>query len=236
MQSVYDYLKERNYPGRGILVGMSDDGKKVFSAYFIMGRSENSRNRVFLLDGDRLYTEAFDPSKMEDPSLIIYNCTCRLGNKFLVSNGDQTDTLYDTVLAGGSFDEGMKKRRYEPDFPNFTPRIAAMIKTSDGLGYSLGICRADEDGTKQPGDVRCFFEYPSTAGKGHLIHTYRGEEDGRLLPFVGEPIEVCFDDITAQKLWESLDEQNRVALALTTFDVLTGESEHVIINRHTQGE
>ncbi len=210
MQTLNGYLSDKDYPGRGIFIGHVGD--TTISAYFIMGRSVNSRNRVFLLEGDTLRTEAFDPSLLADPSLIIYNCTKTLGNLDIITNGDHTDTVYDFLSRGESFEGGMYSRRYEPDPPNFTPRIAGIATAEDSF---FGICRGDESGDN-PGDVRCFFSYAKNNCKGNIIHTYRGEENGVLQPFVGEPVALSIEetdiDSFTEMLWSSLNVDNRVSL------------------------
>ncbi len=231
METLQNYLRPKCYPGRGIYVGKTDKNT-VLTAYFIMGRSPNSQNRVFVLEDDFLKTKAFDESKVKDPSLIIYNCSRVFGELDIITNGDQTDTIFDMLNVGGTFEEALITRRYEPDPPNFTPRISALVNHK---GSKLGICRGDESGDN-PGDVRCFFEYPHKDGFGHIIHTYRGEEDGVLLPYIGEPTEVTvsFDNIEnfANNLWESLDKDNRVSLFVRTRDLTTGESKTKIINKN----
>ncbi len=230
MQTLYNYLAEKSYPGRGIFVGKAAD--TTVSAYFIMGRSENSQNRIFCMDGTTLRTEAFDPAKVADPSLIIYNCSRVFNNTDIITNGDHTDTVYDFLQDGSTFEQGMHSRRYEPDGPNYTPRIAAVIN-ADCVSY--GICRGDESGD-DPGDVRMFFCCPKKDGVGRIIHTYRGETDGVLQPYVGEPSELILDytniDTFTEKLWESLDNDNRVSLFVRYRNDTTGTEETRIVNRN----
>ena len=229
-----DYLAKRSYPGRGILLGRSADGCKAVIAYFIMGRSENSRNRVFTLKDNGIVTEAADPSKMTDPSLIIYAPVRTLGNYTIVTNGDQTDTVFDALQGGGTFEAALRTRTFEPDAPNYTPRISGLLNVAGGaMDYRLSILRSD-DGDPH-GTQRFFFEYDGGRfGEGHLIHTYQG--DGDPLPsFAGEPVRVgthCADiDPFAAALWNALDMQNRVSLFVRTVDLLDGHTETRIMNQ-----
>ncbi len=228
MQTAIKYLADKDYPGRGIFIGHFGD--TTVCAYFIMGRSENSRNRVFRMKDDVLYTEAFDPSKLADPSLIIYNCTKSIDNLDIISNGDHTDTIYDFLHKGESFEEAMYSRCYEPDPPNYTPRIAG-IACDDKSNFA--ICRGDERG-ENPGDVRCFYSYAKQDCKGHIIHTYRGEQDGVLLPFIGEPVEILIEDegidSFTDKIWNSLNNDNRVSLFVRYRNGKTGDTETKIVN------
>ncbi len=230
METVFDYLAQKSYPGRGILVGKLGDN--VVCAYFIMGRSANSQNRIFVLEDEMLRTKAFDESKVADPSLIIYNCSRIFNELDIITNGDQTDTIFDILNIGGTFEDALKTRRYEPDPPNFTPRISALVNHK---GSKMGICRGDESG-EQPGDIRCFFEYPHKNGFAHLIHTYRGEVDGVLLPYVGEPVELpitqCDIESFADKMWQSLDENNRVSLYVRYRNLIDGKTQTKIINKN----
>ena len=232
---ICDILAGNRYPGRGILLGRSADGLRAVAAYFIMGRSENSRNRVFTPRDGGIVTEAADPSKMTDPSLIIY-APVRVPDPqtLIVTNGDQTDTIYDALEAGGTFDSALRTRTFEPDAPNFTPRISGLL-TVDGQGmrYKLAILKSgdgDPDGAQ-----RFFYEYDNPkAGEGHLIHTY--QEDSNPLPsFEGEPVRVAFGcagiDAFAASLWSALDLQNKVSLFVRTIDLNTGDTETRIINQ-----
>lgn len=225
-------LRGNPYPGRGIVLGRSPDGEKAVIAYFIMGRSENSRNRVFVETPDGIRTQAFDPSKMTDPSLIIYAPVRVFGSATVVTNGDQTDTIREGLAAGQSFAEALRRRTFEPDKPNYTPRISGLVD-KDG-GYTLSILKsADGD----PASCRrYFFEYGDPlAGQGHYIHTYMG--DGDPLPsFEGEPEQVSIPcggaSQLAELMWESLNEENKVSLFVRYIDLATGTWESVIKNKH----
>ena len=226
-------LRGNPYPGRGIVLGRSPDGNKAVIAYFIMGRSENSRNRVFVETPDGIRTQAHDPSKMTDPSLIIYAPVRVFGSATVVTNGDQTDTIREGLAAGRSFAEALRKRTFEPDRPNYTPRISGLVD-KDG-GYTLSILKsADGD----PASCRrYFFEYGDPlAGQGHYIHTYMG--DGDPLPsFEGEPEQVSIPCATAGELadlvWDSLNGDNKVSLFVRYIDLATGTWESVIKNKHS---
>ena len=223
------------YPGRGIIIGKSQDGKKAVLAYFIMGRSVNSRNRVFVEDHGGIRTEAFDPSKMEDPSLIIYWPVRQTDNKLIVTNGDQTDTIYDFIRNGASFIKALRTRAFEPDAPNFTPRISAMATFAEGdFSLDMGILRAgDNQGASCD---RVFWEYERLApGVGKFLHTYLS--DGSPIPsFVGDPEAVAVGNGSAKaiadELWAGLNADNRVSLWVMTRDLTTGETDAVIINRN----
>ena len=222
-----------SYVGRGIVIGKTPDGKKACSAYFIMGRSRNSRNRVFEeRDGD-LYTKAFDESKVEDPSLIIYAAIRKIFNRLVVTNGDQTDTICDGIRSGKSFSEALSSREFEPDSPNFTPRISGILSFyNSNFNYEMSILKsADENGTACS---RYTFSYPSIAGVGHFIHTYIG--DGNPLPtFMGEPERVqMYDDIDefTDILWNALDSENKISLYVRYTDLETGEEENRLINKN----
>ena len=232
--NIYDELKANAYPGRGIVIGKSADGKKAVTAYFIMGRSVNSRNRVFVEDGAGIRTQAFDPSKLEDPHLIIYAPVRVLGNKTIVTNGDQTDTIYDLMNQQMTFEQALRTREFEDDAPNYTPRISGIIKVSDGdFNYALSILKsADGD----PSSCRRYtFSYNNArAGEGHFIHTYQG--DGNPLPsFEGEPKQVEISDNIdefTEKLWESLNEENKVSLFVRFINLETEETDTRIINKN----
>ena len=226
--SIAEKLKNNTYPGRGIILGITPDGTKKVSAYFIMGRSTNSRNRVFSEEVDGISTEAFDPSLLEDPSLIIYHPVRELGDDLVVTNGDQTDTIVDTMKNGGTFEEALRTREFEPDGPNWTPRISG-IQTKDG-SYKLSILKSvDLEGSAC---VRQFFEYPAVPGLGHFIHTY--VTDGNPIPtFQGEPerVDIVDDlDTYAGMLWTNLNRDNRVSLFVRFTDIESGEYEQLIIN------
>ena len=225
-------LQSNPYPGRGIVLGRSADDTKAVIAYFIMGRSENSRNRVFVETPDGIRTQAFDPSKMTDPSLIIYNPVRVFGASTIVTNGDQTDTIREGLAAGKTFSQALHTRTFEPDEPNYTPRISGLVK-KDG-DYVLSILKsADGD----PASCRRYFyayEKP-LAGQGHFIHTYTG--DGNPLPsFEGEPEQITITSETpeefAQLIWNSLNEENKVSLFVRYIDIMTGNWETVILNKH----
>ncbi len=227
-------LSENSYPGRGIIIGKSKDGSKAVTAYFIMGRSENSRNRVFVEEGEGIRTEAFDPAKLEDPSLIIYAPVRVLGNMTIVTNGDQTDTVYDLMKEGKTFEESLRTREFEPDAPNYTPRISGIMNIEDGnYDYAMSILKSNNG---NPDDCnRYTFTYTNPIpGEGRFIHTYMG--DGNPLPsFEGEP-ELCdipdnideFVDI----LWNNLNADNKVSLFVRYIDIASGKYETRIINKN----
>ena len=233
MIDMTEYLQNNPYPGRGIMIGRSADNKSAVIAYFIMGRSENSRNRVFEETDDGIRTKAFDESKMTDPSLIIYHPVRRMENGLtIVTNGDQTDTIRDNILAGHCYRHALNTRTFEPDGPNYTPRISGVVKPNGS--YDLSILKSLD------GDPACacryFYEYDAPkAGVGHFIHTY--ESDGSPLPsFEGEPRRVSVTapdaETLAEELWLALNEDNRVSLFVRYIDLETGEDETSIINKH----
>lgn len=221
-------LCTNKYPGRGIIIGETPDGENAVIAYFIMGRSVNSRNRIFEIDGEGIKTKAYDESKMVDPSLIIYSPVRVLGDKLVVTNGDQTDTVYDFLKDGKSFEEALRTREYEPDEPNFTPRISGMVDLSNGFSYKLSILKYNNGNCQ-----RNFYEYEKgVAGKGHLIHTYK--TDGNPIPtYEGEPREIelnnDFEKFT-DDLWQSLDKDNRVSLFVRYINLKDKTSKTKIIN------
>ena len=229
-----ELLSSNSYPGRGILLGRSADNKKAVMAYFIMGRSVNSRNRIFAETEDGIRTRAFDESKMTDPSLIIYHPVRTVGDTTIVANGDQSDTIRDGLLSGEVFAQSLRKRTFEPDAPNYTPRISGILH-GDG-SYALSILKsADGD----PASCRRqFFGYESPlAGQAHFIHTYQC--DGDPLPaFEGEPRQVAISapdaETLAQEMWKNLNEDNKVSLFVRYIDLQTRESETVIINKHQE--
>ncbi len=232
MFDLYQLLQENAYPGRGIVMGRSADGKKLMVAYFIMGRSENSRNRIFVSTEDGIRTEAHDPAKMVDPSLIIYHPVRRVGQRLVVTNGDQTDTIRDALIQGGSFDAALETRCFEPDAPNFTPRISAMAMLDGTPRYDMSILKsADASGSACN---RFTFRYAALPGVGHFLHTYAC--DGSPIPsFTGEPEPVAMTDSLdelAQKIWGSLNEQNKVSLYVSETDLAAGVSAERIINKH----
>lgn len=221
-------VKGNAYPGRGIAVGMSEKGE-IYLVYFIMGRSENSRNRVLVIQDDTLMTRPFDESKVKDPSLIIYNAMRRVGDRIVLTNGDQTDTAAEALLAGGDFFAALGTRTYEPDAPNYTPRISAMIDLAKGA-YSMSILRRTSSGECEKGE----YVYPFEKGVGRLIHTYEG--DGNPLPsFVGAPREIAvtgdLDDF-ATALWDALDEDNKIALFARSIHPISGEIETRLFNKN----
>lgn len=234
MLSLTQELKENAYPGRGIVIGRSADGKKAVSAYFIMGRSSNSRNRIFVTEGEGIRTQAFDPSKLEDPSLIIYAPVRVLGNKTIVTNGDQTDTIYDGMKGGLTFEQSLRSREFEPDGPNYTPRISGVMEMESGkYGYSMSILKSNNGNPDGCNRYTYSYENPA-AGEGHFIHTYM--HDGNPLPsFEGEPklVEVKGDieELTRQ-IWESLNEENKVSLFVRFIDMETGVYETRIVNKN----
>lgn len=234
LRKLSDILSENTYPGRGIVIGKSEDGKKAVILYFIMGRSENSRNRVFTEKDGGIITEAHDPSKMVDPSLIIYAPVRVLGDTTIVTNGDQTDTVYDFVKEGKTFEEALRTRTFEPDAPNFTPRVSGIVERKNGdFEYKMSIlksCFGDESSVE-----RFFFEYVQPkAGQGRFIHTYKC--DGNPIPsFEGEPEAVILsgsiDDMT-KEAWGNLNADNKVSLFVRTIDLASGEVDTRIINKH----
>ena len=233
---LYALLRENAYPGRGIVLGLAPSGKKALIAYFIMGRSANSRNRIFdpLPELDGICTKAADPAKLEDPSLIIYNPVRTWGDVTIATNGDQTDTVYDFLAAGGSFEDALRTRTFEPDGPNWTPRISGVVEVSGGeCAYKLSILKsADGNGESCR---RYFFEYPQpVTGEGHFIHTYKC--DGSPIPsFEGEPERVSVPEEAedfAVDIWSALNEDNKVSLFVRAIDLATQETEDVIINKY----
>lgn len=231
---IYEELRENPYPGRGIVIGKSADGKNAVTAYFIMGRSSNSRNRVFVEDGDGIRTQAFDPSKMEDPHLIIYAPVRVLGNKTIVTNGDQTDTIYDLMNQQMTFEQSLRTREFEDDAPNFTPRISGIIKTGDGdFNYAMSILKSDNGNPASC--LRYTFSYNApAAGEGRFIHTYK--EEGEPLPsFEGEPKRVAIpndiDEFT-NGLWSALNEDNKVSLFVRFIDLESGNTKTRIVNKN----
>lgn len=231
MQKLTEYLAANAYPGRGIYLGKSEDGLSAVIAYFIMGRSANSRNRVFETTADGIRTKAFDESKLEDPSLIIYHPVRQLGDVTIVTNGDQTDTIRDALLQGEALEDALRTRTFEPDGPHFTPRISGLVEPGHDR-VRLSILKA------ACGDGRCtqreFFEYTGLpAGTGRIIHTYRG--DGNPLPsFEGEPAAVSApDDLDALTgaVWDALNEENKISLYTAFVDLATGETTSRVVNK-----
>ena len=227
-------LRANSYPGRGIVIGKSADGQYAVTAYFIMGRSENSRNRIFVEEGGGIRTQAFDPSRMTDPSLIIYAPVRVLGDQTIVTNGDQTDTVYEGLKQGLTFEKSLRSREFEPDAPNYTPRISGLMSLSEGnYSYQMSILKSDE------GDPECCCRYTFSydhpkAGQGHFIHTY--DSDGDPLPsFSGEPAKVDIQgdiDSFTQLVWDNLDPDNKVSLFVRFIDIATGMPQTRIVNKH----
>lgn len=233
-KDIYAELKNNVYPGRGIIIGKSENGKNAVTAYFIMGRSENSRNRVFVEDGEGIKTQAFDPSKLTDPHLIIYSPVRVLGNKTIVTNGDQTDTIYELMNTQQTFEQSLRTREFEDDAPNFTPRISGIIKVDDGkFNYAMSILKSANGNPDSCSRFTFSYNNPLN-GEGHFIHTYMG--DGNPLPsFEGEPELISIpDDINefADKLWDNLNNENKVSLFVRYIDLETGNYTSKIINKN----
>ncbi len=234
MLSLANELKENSYPGRGIVIGKSPNGKFAVTAYFIMGRSENSRNRIFVTDGEGIRTEAFDPSKLVDPSLIIYAPVRVLGSSTIVTNGDQTDTVYELMSQNKTFEQALRTRTFEPDAPNYTPRISGIMHIENGTyHYAMSILKSNHGNPDSCS--RYTFDYSNpAAGEGHFIHTYQC--DGSPLPsFEGEPKPVSMmDDINAftDMLWENLNEDNKVSLFVRYINIEDGTYETRIVNKN----
>ena len=234
MVNLREELSGNSYPGRGIIVGTSADGKKAVTAYFIMGRSSNSRNRVFVTEGEGIRTEAFDPAKLEDPSLIIYAPVRVLGNSTIVTNGDQTDTIFDGMKAGKTFEESLRVREFEPDAPNYTPRISAVMNIENGnYDFAMSILKSDDGDPSACNRFTYSYSNPK-AGVGRFIHTYM--EDGNPLPsYRGEPTLVEIDgdiDEFTDLVWDSLNADNKVSLFVRFIDIATGETETKIVNKN----
>ena len=233
IKSMKDRIDGNPYVGRGIVIGKSSDGQKAATAYFIMGRSANSRNRVFTVKNGEVFTEPFDASKVEDPSLIIYAALRKFENTLIVTNGDQTDTVYDGIVTGKSFSESLESREFEPDAPNFTPRISGMLTFGENdFKYEMSILKSlDEKGSDC---ARYTFSYPSKAGLGHFIHTY--VTDGNPIPtFQGEPERVAIPDSIdefADEIWNYLDENNKISLYVRYTDLTDGSYEEKLINKN----
>ncbi|MBQ6624674.1 MAG: IMP cyclohydrolase [Clostridia bacterium] len=230
---VAELLDGNTYPGRGIIIGKTSDGKNACAAYFIMGRSDNSRNRIFTEKNNEVFTEPFDASKVEDPSLIIYAAIRQYENNLIVTNGDQTDTIYDGIKEGKSFNKALEIREFEPDAPNFTPRISGMLTFENGdFTYQMSILKSiDSQGSDC---ARYGFSYPSKAGLGHFIHTYVC--DGNPIPtFQGEPERVAIEndiDAFTNKIWNSLDENNKISLYVRFINLENGEVENRLVNKN----
>ena len=228
-----ELLENNVYPGRGIIIGKTPDGSKAVTAYFIMGRSENSRNRIFTENNGEVFTEPFDASKVQDPSLIIYAAIRSLDNQLIVTNGDQTDTVYDGLKAGKTFSEALESRCFEPDAPNFTPRISGILTFADGgFTYQMSILKsADAEGSDCN---RYTFSYAPKNGLGHFLHTYVC--DGNPIPtFQGEPERIAVaDDIDemTDRLWNALNKDNKISLYVRYVDLKSGKAENRLINKH----
>lgn len=232
--NISEELKNNPYPGRGIIIGKSPDGKNAVIAYFIMGRSENSRNRIFVPDGGGIRTQAFDPAKLTDPSLVIYAPVRVSGNTTIVTNGDQTDTVFELMNKGKTFEEALKTREFEPDSPNYTPRISGIVQRTDNkFSYSLSILKsADGD----PSSCRRFtFSYENPiSGTGHFIHTYSQNKDP-LPSFEGEPKLIGISDNIdgfTDMLWNSLNEDNKISLFVRYINIINGDIQTKIINKN----
>lgn len=227
-------LAGNSYPGRGIVIGKSADGKYAVTAYFIMGRSVNSRNRIFVTDGEGIRTQAYDPAKLEDPSLVIYAPVRVLGNKTIVTNGDQTDTIYELMDKQQTFEQALRTRTFEPDGPNYTPRISGIMHIENGgFNYAMSILKSNHGDPSSCHRYTFAYENP-LAGEGHFIHTYMG--DGNPLPsFEGEPtligVEGDIDSFT-QMIWENLNEENKVSLFVRYIEIESGKYETRIVNKN----
>ena len=229
-KTISEELRNNTYPGRGIIIGKSEDGENMVIVYFIMGRSVNSRNRVFIEQEGGIRTEAFDPAKLSDPSLVIYAPVRVIDGKTIVTNGDQTDTIYDFIKEGKPFEEALRTRTFEPDAPNFTPRVSGIVENGT---YKLSILKSNNGNPDSA--QRFFYEYMEpVAGEGHFIHTYL--HDGNPIPsFEGDPtpmeIKGDIDSIT-KEVWESLNEENKVSLFVRTINLKSGEEQTRIINKN----
>lgn len=231
---LFERLSSNSYPGRGIVIGSSEDGKNAVIAYFIMGRSVNSRNRIFEKDGEGIRTKAFDPDLLADPSLVIYSPVKVHENKLIVTNGDQTDTIYDFIKNDDTFENALRTRTFEPDPPILTPRISGMVEfLNDTFNYRLSIIKSffgDADVTQ-----RFFYEYEAVKGTGHFISTYK--TNGNPVPsYEGEPVAVNITgdiDNFTDKLWDALNEENKISLFVRFVDIKSGKSESRIINKNT---
>ena len=231
VKSMAQRLEGNTYPGRGIVLGMTADGKKSVAAYFIMGRSVNSRNRVFVMEPDGIRTEAHDPSLMVDPHLIIYHPVREVGRGLIVTNGDQTDTIWEYLSRGESWEAALRTRCFEDDGPNWTPRISGLL-AGDG-SYKMSILKsADAEGSAC---ARFFYEYPAIAGLGHFIHTYVCDGNPVIPTFQGEPERVAMDndmDAFINMLWENLNPDNKISLFVRYTDLTTGKYTQKILNKH----
>ena len=236
MIALAEELSSNSYPGRGIIIGKSKDGKQAVTAYFIMGRSENSRNRVFVEEAQGIRTQAFDPAKLEDPSLIIYAPVRVLGNKTIVTNGDQTDTIYEGMDKQLTFEQSLRSREFEPDAPNYTPRISGIMHVENHTyNYAMSILKSNNGNPDACNRYTFAYENP-VPGEGHFIHTYM--QDGDPLPsFEGEPKLVAIPDeidTFTEMLWNSLNPENKVSLFVRYIDIETGTYETKIVNKNQQ--
>lgn len=227
-------LAKNSYPGRGIIIGRSADGTKAVTAYFIMGRSENSRNRIFVKEGEGIRTQAYDPLKLTDPSLVIYAPVRVLEHKTIVTNGDQTDTIYDRMKQGMTFEQSLREREFEPDAPNYTPRISGILEIENGnYQYAMSILKSD-NGNPAACNRYTFTYANPVAGEGHFIHTY--QSDGNPLPsFEGEPKRIAITedmDTFTRQLWENLNPDNKVSLFVRYIDIATGSYETTMVNKN----
>ena len=234
IRSIKDELAGNPYPGRGIIIGRSEDGSKAVTAYFIMGRSSNSRNRIFVEEGEGIRTEAFDPAKLEDPSLIIYAPVRVLGNKTIVTNGDQTDTIYEGMDKQLTFEQSLRSREFEPDAPNYTPRISGIMHIDNGsYNYAMSILKSNNGNPDSCLRFTYAYENPS-GGEGRFIHTYLS--DGNPLPsYEGEPklVKITGDiDEFTSLVWNNLNEENKVSLFVRYIDINTGKYESRIVNKN----
>ncbi len=229
-----ELLKNNEYPGRGIVIGKSQDGQSIAVAYFIMGRSANSRNRVFKEDGDTVTIYPADAGKVEDPSLIIYSPIRRIGDNLIVTNGDQTDTIYDFLKDGNTFEEALDTRCFEPDGPNWTPRISGLVMLDDSDSYKMSILKAED--AEGADCARYTFSYKLQKGLGHFIHTY--QTNGNPLPtFAGEPERVQIPNTAeefAEQIWSNLNEENRISMYVRYINVVDGSVTNKLINRFTE--
>ena len=232
--SLENYLKNNPYPGRGIIIGLTPDSTYAVTAYFIMGRSVNSRNRIFVEDGAGIRTKAFDPAKLSDPSLVIYAPVRVLGNKTIITNGDQTDTIYELMDDEYTFEQALRTRTFEPDEPNYTPRISGILHIENGsYNYAMSILKSNNGSPDSCQRYTFAYENPA-AGEGHFIHTYQG--DGNPLPsFEGEPVRIGISgsiDAFTESVWNSLNEENKVSLFVRYIEIATGRYETRIVNKN----
>lgn len=233
--SLFQELEKNPYPGRGIVLGQTQDGENAVLVYFIMGRSENSRNRIFVEEGEGIRTEAYDLAKLEDPSLIIYSPIKVIGNRTIVSNGDHTDTIYSGIKNNLSFEESLRTREFEPDAPNYTPRISALLKIEEKkMNYIFSILKSNEGNPDSCHRFTFSYENPQ-AGEGHFIHTYTGKDVPALESFEGEPKKIEIkDNIDAfsEKLWNSLNPDNKISLFVRFINIKDGQYQSRLLNKY----